>query len=133
ELMAEIFGLGPLERLMQDPSVSDVLVNDPYTIYVERSGRLQLTDVIFADEPHLMRIIQRIVARLGRRIDEVSPMVDARLPDGSRVNAVVPPLALDGPTLSIRRFGVDPLGIDDLLGNQSILPEMVEFLRALVQ
>ena len=133
ELMAEIFGLGPLERLMQDPSVCDILVNDPYTIYVERCGRLQLTDVIFADESHLMRIIQRIVARLGRRIDEVSPMVDARLPDGSRVNAIVPPLALDGPTLSIRRFGVDPLGIDDLLGNQTMLPEMVEFMRALVQ
>jgi pilus assembly protein CpaF len=133
ELMAEIFGLGPLEKLMQDPSVSDILVNDPYTIYVERHGRLQMTDVIFADEPHLMRIIQRIVARLGRRIDEVSPMVDARLPDGSRVNAIVPPLALDGPTLSIRRFGVDPLGIDDLVGNSSILPEMVEFLRAVVQ
>ena len=133
ELMAEIFGLGPLEKLMQDPTVTDVLVNDPYTVYVERYGRLQLTDVIFADETHLMRIIQRIVARLGRRIDVVSPMVDARLPDGSRVNAIVPPLALDGPTLSIRRFGVDPLGIDDLLANHSILPEMVEFLKAAVQ
>lgn len=133
ELMAEIFGLGPLERLMQDPTVSDILVNNPYTVYVERYGRLQLTDVIFADEQHLMRIIQRIVARLGRRIDEVSPMVDARLPDGSRVNAIVPPLALDGPTLSIRRFGVDPLGIDDLIANHSILPEMVNFLRAIVQ
>jgi pilus assembly protein CpaF len=132
ELMSEIFGLGPIERLMQDPTVTDILVNDPYTIYVERYGRLQLTDVIFADEPHLMRIIQRIVARLGRRIDEVSPMVDARLPDGSRVNAIVPPLALDGPTMSIRRFGIDPLTIDDLLGNHSILPEMVEFLRAIV-
>lgn len=132
ELMSETFGLGPIDRLMQDPTVTDILVNDPYTIYVERYGRLQLTDVIFADEAHLMRIIQRIVARLGRRIDEVSPMVDARLPDGSRVNAIVPPLALDGPTMSIRRFGVDPLTIDDLIGNHSILPEMVEFLRAIV-
>ena len=97
ELTAEVFGLGPLEKLMQDPSVSDILVNDPYNVYVERNGCLELTDRIFADEDHLMRIIQRIVGRLGRRIDETSPMVDARLPDGSRVNAIIPPLAINGP------------------------------------
>jgi len=133
ELMAEMFGLGPLEKLMQDQSITDILVNDPYTVYVERHGVLELTDVIFADAAHLMRIIQRIVAKLGRRIDEVSPMVDARLPDGSRVNAVVPPLALDGPSLSIRRFGAEPLTIDDLLANGSVLPEFVDFLRAAVE
>ena len=105
ELMWEVFGLGPLEPLMRDPRVTDILVNDPYNVYVERGGQMELTDIVFADDQHLMRIIQRIVAKLGRRIDEVSPMVDARLPDGSRVNAIVPPLSLDGPTLSIRRFG----------------------------
>lgn len=133
ELMDEVFGLGPLETLMQDPSVCDILVNDPQTVYVERNGRLELTDVVFADEAHLLRIIQRIVARLGRRIDEVNPMVDARLPDGSRVNAIVPPLALDGPTLSIRRFGAEPLQIDDLIACGSILPEMVEFLAGAIE
>ena len=133
ELMAEIFGVGPLEKLMADPDVTDILVNDPYTVYVERRGRLEMTDVIFADNAHLMRIIQRIVARLGRRIDEVSPMVDARLPDGSRVNAIVPPLALNGPTLSIRRFGAKPLDMTDLVANSSLRGEMAHFLAALVQ
>ncbi len=114
ELMWEVFGMGPIEPLMRDPTVTDILVNDPYNVYAERRGRMELTDIIFADEGHLMRIIQRIVAKLGRRIDAVSPMVDARLPDGSRVNAIVPPLALDGPALSIRRFGVEPLRIDEL-------------------
>lgn len=133
DLMTEIFGMGPIHKLLQDPAVTDVLVNDAYTVYVERHGRLELTGVIFADDKHLMRIIQRIVARLGRRVDEVSPMVDARLPDGSRVNAVVPPLALDGPTLSIRRFGTQPLRMDDLLANGSVLPEMAVFLRGAVE
>ena len=133
ELMDEMFGLGPLERLMLDPEVTDVLVNGPQTVYVERNGRLELTDVVFADDQHLLRIIQRIVAKLGRRIDEASPMVDARLPDGSRVNAVVPPLSLEGPTLSIRRFGAEPLTIDDLQAKQSILPDMVRFLAAAVE
>ena len=133
ELMAEIFGLGPLEELMRDPSVTDILVNDPHTVYVERNGQLELTNITFADEAHLVRIIQRIVARLGRRIDEVSPMVDARLPDGSRVNAVVRPLALDGPALSIRRFGAEPLTIDNLIANNSVRPEMVQFLAAAVE
>ncbi|MCA9154474.1 MAG: CpaF family protein [Planctomycetales bacterium] len=132
ELLAEIFGLGPLESLMQDPTITDILVNGPYTVYIERRGRLELTNILFADDEHLLRIIRRLVARLGRRIDEVSPMVDARLPDGSRVNAVIPPIALDGPTVSIRRFGAKPLEMDDLLANQSIMPEMVEFMDAAV-
>lgn len=133
ELMSEIFGLGPLDVLMEDDSVTDILVNDAYTVYVERGGMLELTDVMFADEEHLLRIIQRITARLGRRIDEVSPMVDARLPDGSRVNAVIPPLAIDGPSMSIRRFGAKPLELDDLIANNSVLPEIAHFLEAVVE
>ncbi len=132
ELMDEIFGLGPLERLLKDPTINDILVNDSKTVYVERRGRLEPTDVVFADDQHLIRIIQKIVAKLGRRIDESSPMVDARLSDGSRVNAVIPPLAIDGPTLSIRRFGVEPLKMEDLLNLGSILPEMVKFVAAAV-
>jgi pilus assembly protein CpaF len=132
ELMDEVFGLGPLERLMNDSTISDILVNNSSTVYIERGGQLELTDIVFADDDHLLRIIQRIVARVGRRIDEVSPMVDARLPDGSRVNAIIPPLALDGPVLSIRRFGANPLTITDLVDNSSILPEMVKFLEAAV-
>ncbi len=133
ELLAEIAGLGPIDKLVRDPTISDILVNGPYTVYIERDGRLERTGVVFADEAHLMRIIQRIVARLGRRIDEVSPMVDARLPDGSRVNAVIPPLALGGPTLSIRRFGLNLLTMEDLLGNGSLTPEIAEFLAAAVK
>src|SRR5262245_38535915 len=128
----EMFGLGPLEPLLADPLVTDVLVNDAHNVYVERRGRLELTNIVFADDAHLLRIIQRIVGRLGRRIDEVSPMVDARLPDGSRVNAIVPPLALDGPSLSIRRFGTDPLKMEDLLSFGSIIPDMAEFLEAAI-
>lgn len=133
ELPAEVFGLGPIEPFMQDPSVNDILVNDPYNVYIERNGRLELTDRIFADEDHLMRIIQRIIGRLGRRIDETSPMVDARLPDGSRVNAIIPPLAINGPSLSIRRFGVNPLQMKDLLANGSVAPEIAKFLAAAVR
>ncbi len=132
ELMDEVFGLGPLEKLMQDPAVSDILVNNAHEVYIERHGRLEATDVIFADDQHVLRIVQRIVARVGRRIDEVSPMVDARLPDGSRVNAVVPPLAIDGPTLSIRRFGAEAFKIEDLEAIGSILPEMIEFLAGAI-
>jgi pilus assembly protein CpaF len=128
----EMFGLGPLEPLLADPLVTDILVNDPHNVYIERRGRLELTNVVFADDAHLLRIIQRIVGRLGRRIDEVSPMVDARLPDGSRVNAIVPPLALDGPSLSIRRFGTDPLKMADLLSLNSAFPEMARFLEAAI-
>jgi pilus assembly protein CpaF len=132
ELLDEVFGLGPLEPMMADPTVTDILVNHAFEVYVERHGRLELTDVIFADDQHVLRVIQRIVARIGRRIDEVCPMVDARLPDGSRINAVVPPLSLKGPTLSIRRFGDKPLDLNDLMSNRSILPDMVQFLSAAV-
>jgi pilus assembly protein CpaF len=131
EIMDETFGLGPLEGLMNDPTVSDILVNGPKTVYIERHGRLEPTGVIFADDQHLLQIIQRIAARVGRRVDEMSPMVDARLPDGSRVNAIIPPLALEGPMLSIRRFGVR-LTIDDLIANSTLPPEMLELLRAAV-
>ena len=133
ELLSEVFGLGPLDRLMEDPTVTDILVNDPYTVYIERHGRLELTDVVFADAEHLMRIIRRVVSRIGRRIDEVSPLVDARLPDGSRVNAVIPPLALNGPSLSIRRFGARPLELDDLLANDTLLPSIAKFLTAAIE
>ena len=133
ELIAESFGLGPLEPYMQDPDVTDILVNGPSEVYVERFGQLQATNTVFADDDHLMQIIHRIVARVGRRIDELSPMVDARLPDGSRVNAVIPPLSLRGPVLSIRRFGKKPLEIDDILNGSSIAPEMVTVLKAAVQ
>ena len=103
--MDETFGLGPLEPLMHDPTITDILINGPKTVYVERTGRLERSDIAFADDRHLVQIIQRIVGRVGRRVDETSPMVDARLPDGSRVNAIIPPLALDGALVSIRRFG----------------------------
>ncbi len=132
EVYHEVFGLGPLEPLMVDDAVSDILVNQAHEVYVERGGRLEKADVVFADDQHLLRIIQRVVSRVGRRIDEVSPMVDARLPDGSRINAVIPPLALDGPTLSIRRFGRRPLQIEDLVDARSIVSDMVDFLAAAV-
>jgi pilus assembly protein CpaF len=133
ELMAESFGLGPLEPYMQDPDVSDVLVNGPNEVYVERMGRLHQTNTVFADEEHLMQIIQRVVSRVGRRIDEQSPMVDARLPDGSRVNAIIPPLALNGPVLSIRRFGHEPMKLENLLELSSVCPEMVTLLKAAIE
>lgn len=133
ELMDELFGLGPLERFLADPTVTDILVNDARTVYIERHGRLELTDAVFADDAHLMRIIQRAAARVGRRIDEANPLVDARLPDGSRLNAVVPPLALDGPALSIRRFGHRPLRMDDLKANGSLPDAVARFLAAAVE
>jgi pilus assembly protein CpaF len=133
ELIAESFGLGPLEPYMQDPDVSDILVNGPHEVYVERLGRLQETNTVFADDEHLLQIIQRIVARIGRRIDEHSPMVDARLPDGSRVNAIIPPLALRGPVLSIRRFGHRPLQVADLLVRGSVCPEILRMLEAAIE
>src|SRR5437868_1599459 len=120
EVLDEVFGLGPLEPLLRDKTISDILVTTPRLIYIERGGKLERTAVQFKDDAHLMRIIERVVSRVGRRIDESSPMVDARLPDGSRVNAVIPPLAVDGPLLSIRRFGSDPLQPADLLRNVSI-------------
>jgi len=133
EVMDEAFGLGPLEPLLRDPTISDILVNGPQTVYVERRGRLELTDIRFADEPHLLQITQRIVGRVGRRIDETSPIADARLADGSRVNAIIPPLALDGSLLCIRRFSAKPLKAEDLIAKQSIAPEMVEFLAGCVE
>ena len=133
ELIAESFGLGPLEPYMQDPEVADILVNGPHEVYVERQGRLYETNTVFADDEHLMQIIQRVVGRVGRRIDSQSPMVDARLADGSRVNAVIPPLALNGPTLSIRRFGRNPLDIERLQAHGSICPEMLAVLAAVIE
>jgi pilus assembly protein CpaF len=133
EVIDETFGLGPLEPLLKDPAVSDIMINGPETVYVERHGRLETTRVKFANNDHLLKIIQRIVSAVGRRIDETSPMVDARLSDGSRVNAIIPPLALDGPLVSIRRFGSKPLGPEDLLGNDSITTEMLTFLSACVK
>lgn len=132
DIQNEVLGLGPLEELMADPSVSDILVNTYRQVYVERKGKLVLTSVRFADDDHLLKIIDKIVSRVGRRIDESSPMVDARLPDGSRVNAIIPPLAIDGPILSIRRFAVVPLKMEDLLQYQTLSSEMAEFLAGLV-
>jgi pilus assembly protein CpaF len=132
EVQHETFGLGPIEPLMQDPTVADILVNGAHNVYVERNGKLQRTDVIFRDDAHLMQIIDRIVAAVGRRVDESSPMVDARLPDGSRINAIIPPLALDGPVLSIRRFAVDPLKMSDLLAFGTVTPALADVLRAAV-
>jgi len=133
DLLDEIFGLGPLEPLLQDPGISDILVNRNDQVYIERGGVLQKTAVRFRDERHLLQIIDRIVSRVGRRVDESSPMVDARLPDGSRVNAVIPPLALDGSALSIRRFGTSPLMAEQLLELKSISPEMLQVLSAAVR
>src|SRR5258708_36251899 len=133
DLLDEIFGLGPLEPLLKDHSISDILVNKKDLVYIERKGVLEKVNVRFRDDNHLMQIIDRIVARIGRRVDESSPMVDARLLDGSRVNAIIPPLALDGPALSIRRFGASPLTAEQLLESQSISPEMLEVLKAAVR
>ena len=133
ELYDEMFGVGPLESLLKDHTVSDILVNNPYDIFIERSGQLEPSDVVFADQQHLLRVIQRIASFVGRRVDEVSPMVDARLPDGSRVNAVIPPLALDGPKLSIRRFGKNRIHLADLIRNGSISEEIATFLCAAVR
>ncbi|OXJ08503.1 CpaF family protein [Burkholderia sp. AU6039] len=127
----EMFGFGPLEALLRDPTVSDILVNTYRQVYVERFGQLELTDVTFYDDAHLMKVIEKIVSRVGRRIDESSPMVDARLPDGSRVNAIIPPSAIDGPLMSIRRFAVNPLKMDDLVRYHSLTPPMAELLDAL--
>lgn len=131
DIQYEMLGLGPLEPLLADPTVSDILVNNSRQVYVERRGQLQLTTVTFNDDAHLMKIIDKIVSRVGRRIDESSPMVDARLPDGSRVNAIIPPLALDGPVLSIRRFASTPLMMDKLIEFKSLVPQMAELLEGL--
>ena len=133
EVMDEIFGLGPLEPFLRDPLVSDILVNGPKSIYIERVGRLEDTTATFRDDTHLMRVIQRIGTNVGRRVDESSPMLDARLADGSRVNAIIPPLALDGPALSIRRFGVNPIDIGRLLELETITDDMAFFLESCVR
>ena len=133
EVLDEVFGLGPLEPLLRDRTVSDILVTTPRLVYVERAGKLERTGITFKDDAHLLRIIERIVARVGRRVDESSPMVDARLPDGSRVNAVIAPLAVDGPLLSIRRFGGAPLQPVDLIRNLSITEPMLQLLKACVK
>ncbi len=133
EVLDEVFGLGPLEPLLADPTISDILVNTYRRVYIERKGVLEQTAVQFRNDAHLMGIIDRIVSAIGRRVDESSPMVDARLADGSRVNAIIPPLAVDGPCLSIRRFGRDPLTADDLLGNKSLTPRMLELLQGCVK
>jgi len=133
EVLHEVFGLGPLEPLLNDPTVNDILVTTPRLVYVERAGKLYKTSVEFKDNAHLLRILERIVSRVGRRIDEASPMVDARLPDGSRVNAVIPPVAVDGPLLSIRRFGRDPLQAEDLVRNLTMTEGMMQLLQACVK
>ncbi len=133
EVVDETFGLGPLETLMHDPKVSDILINGPKTVYVEKNGRLELSDVRFSNEKHLLQIIQKIVGRVGRHVDESSPMVDARLEDGSRFNAIISPLALDGSLVSIRRFPANPMMAADLIARHSIAPQMVEFLAACVK
>src|SRR6516165_9683204 len=133
EVLDETFGFGPLEVLLKDPTISDILINGPHKIYVERRGKLEKTEVKFRDNDHLLQIIDRIVSKVGRRVDETSPMVDARLPDGSRVNAIIPPLALDGATVSIRRFGSNPLRLEDLLNYKSFTPEMAMLMEACIK
>jgi len=133
EILDEIFGLGPLEQLLKDPNVSDILVNRFDRVYVEKAGKLELTTLAFKDNIHLMQIIERIVSRVGRRVDESSPMVDARLADGSRVNAIIPPLAIDGPCLSIRRFGRDPVTFRQMIENHTLTESMLELLSSMVK
>ena len=129
EVLDETFGLGPLEMLLKEPSISEIMINGPKHVFVENGGKLEKTHVTFRDDKHLMQIIDRIVSKVGRRVDEICPMVDARLPDGSRVNAIIPPLALDGPSVTIRRFGSNPLKLEDLLNYKSMTPEMVMLLE----
>jgi len=133
EVLDEVFGLGPLEPLLQDPGINDILVNGHKLVYVERAGILEETNIRFKDDTHLMHIIDKIVSGVGRHVDESSPMVDARLADGSRVNVIIPPLAIDGPHLSIRRFGHVPISEDDLLANQTLTPQMLELIRGAVK
>jgi len=132
DVLDELFGLGPLELLLKDPAISDILVNRADQIYIEREGRIEETDIVFRDDKHLMQIIERIVSAVGRRIDESSPMVDARLQDGSRVNVIIPPLALDGPVMSIRRFRTDRLGAADLVERESLTAPMLDFLKGAI-
>ena len=133
DIIDEVMGFGPITPLLTDPSISEVMVNGPKQVYVERSGRLEITDVAFRDDAHVMHIIEKIVAPLGRRIDESMPMVDARLPDGSRVNAIIPPLSLNGPVITIRKFAADPFTVEDLIGFGTLTPDIAEFLEACVR
>jgi len=133
EVLDETFGFGPLEVLLKDPTISDILINGPFKIYVERRGKMEKSEVKFRDNEHLLQIIDRIVSKVGRRVDETSPMVDARLPDGSRVNAIIPPLALDGASVSIRRFGTNPLKLEDLLNYKAFTPEMAMLMEACIK
>jgi len=133
EVLDETFGLGPLETLLKDPTVSDILINGPRSVYVERRGRMERTNVVFRDNEHLLQIIDRIISKVGRRVDETCPMVDARMLDGSRFNAIIPPLALDGPCVSIRRFGANPLKLEDLLNFKAFTPEMVMLLEGAIK
>src|SRR5256884_6953266 len=133
EILDETLGFGPLEVLLKDPTISDILINGPQKVYVERRGKMEKSDVKFRDADHLLQIIDRIVSKVGRRVDETSPMVDARLPDGSRVNAIIPPLALDGSTVSIRRFGSNPLRLEDLLNYKAFTPEMAMLMEACIK
>src|SRR5438094_256365 len=133
EVLNEVFGLGPLEALLEDPTISDILVNTHKQVYVERAGLLEKTNVVFKDDAHLMQMMERLVLAVGRRVDESSPMVDARLADGSRVNCIIPALAIDGPSLSIRRFGHVPLQADDLLANHTLTPQMLELLKGAIK
>ncbi|MBX6315993.1 MAG: CpaF family protein [Isosphaeraceae bacterium] len=130
EILDETFGFGPLELLLKDDKIGDIMINGPKHVFIEKGGRIQRSEVVFRDDEHLLQIIDRIVSRIGRRVDETSPMVDARLPNGSRVNAIIPPLALDGPVLTIRMFGSKPLGKEDLLRFKAFTPEMLELLEA---
>src|SRR4051812_31090369 len=133
EILDETLGFGPLEPLLKDPTVSEVMVNGPKKIYVERRGKIEKSDVVFRDNDHLLQIIDRIVSKVGRRVDETSPLCDARLPDGSRVNAVIPPISLDGASLSIRRFGANPLKLEDLLNYKAFTPEMAMLLEGAIK
>src|ERR1700752_102301 len=133
EVLHEVFGLGPLEPLLQDPSITDILVNTHSQVYIERGGLLELTNVVFKDSSHLRHIIDKIVANVGRRVDESSPMCDARLDDGSRVNIVIPPLAVDGPIMSIRRFGREAIGVEQLLVKRALTSPMLELLKSAVK
>ncbi|MGE4486012.1 MAG: CpaF family protein, partial [Oscillospiraceae bacterium] len=133
EIFNNVVGLGPLEPLLADPDISEIMVNGPYSVYVERSGKLELSSTVFKDNEHIMNVLNRIVSRIGRRVDEASPMVDARLADGSRVNAIIPPLALNGPTITIRKFSKKPYTANDLIRFGSVVPKMMSFLDACVK
>ena len=133
EVLHEVFGLGPLEPLLQDPTINDILVNTAKQVYIERAGVLELTNVAFKDDAHLRHIIDKIVSQVGRRVDESSPMCDARLPDGSRVNVIIPPLAVDGPILSIRRFGKIPIGAEQLIANRTVTSPIFDAMKAAVR